>query len=289
MPSPPSLLVFGGGWLGQAVALATRRGGGTAVVTSRDPERRAGLEAAGLTALDPADATALAEAVGQASAVLVTAPPDASGCPGLQALTPAIATAGAWPDWIGYVSSTAVYGDRAGGWTFEDDALNAASIEGARRVRVEREWLDAGRGLGLTIQIFRLPGLYGPGRSVLDRLHAGTAQRVRKPGQVFNRIHADDVVSGLFASMARPMPGAVFNLADDEPTAADTVVEWAARRLGLPPPPEVDWSDPSVSQAMRRFYLDSKRISNARAKAVLGWRPAYPSYREGLEAILAAS
>lgn len=289
MPSPPSLLVFGGGWLGQAAALATRRGGGTAVVTSRDPERRAGLEAAGLTALDPADAPALAEAVGQASAVLVTAPPDQTGCPGLQALTPAIATAGAWPDWIGYASSTAVYGDRAGGWTFEDDALNAASIEGARRVRVEREWLDAGRGLGLTIQIFRLPGLYGPGRSVLDRLRAGTAQRVRKPGQVFNRIHADDVVSGLFASMARPMPGAVFNLADDEPTAADTVVEWAARRLGLPPPPEVDWSDPSVSQAMRRFYLDSKRISNARAKAVLGWRPAYPSYREGLEAILAAS
>jgi len=153
-------------------------------------------------------------------------------------------------------------------------------------VRAERDWLDAGQGMGLTVQIFRLPALYGPGRSPLDRLRDGTARIVRKPGQIFNRIHVEDAVSGLFASMARPRPGAAYTLCDDEPAPADEVMEWAARRLGLPSPPEVDLDDPSVSDAMRRFYLDSKRLSNARAKAELGWRPRYPSYREGLEAML---
>ena len=225
--------------------------------------------------------------MGQATAVLITTPPDAQGCPGLKALIPAITASGAWPDWIGYVSSTAVFGDRAGGWAFEDDDLNAASLEGARRVRAERDWLDAGRGMGLTVQLFRLPALYGPGRSPLDRLRDGTARIVRKPGQIFNRVHLDDAVSGLFASMARPHPGAAYTLCDDEPSAADVVIEGAAQRLGLPLPPEVDLDDPSVSDAMRRFYRDSKRLSNAKAKAELGWRPKYPGWREGLEAMIA--
>jgi nucleoside-diphosphate-sugar epimerase len=286
--SPPvSLLVFGGGWLGRATALEAVRRGGKAVATSRDPDTRATLEAEGIGAVDPADETALAAAVGAATALLITAPPDAQGCPGLKASIPAITASGAWPDWIGYVSSTAVFGDRAGGWAFEDDELNAASLEGARRVRAERDWLDAGRGMGLTVQLFRLPALYGPGRSPLDRLRDGTARIVRKPGQIFNRVHVDDVVSGLFASMARPHPGAAYTLCDDEPSAADVVIEGAAKRLGLPLPPEVDLDDPSVSDAMRRFYRDSKRLSNAKAKAELGWRPMYPSWREGLEALIA--
>lgn len=286
--SPPvSLLVFGGGWLGRATALEAVRRGGKAVATSRDPDTRATLEAEGIGAVDPADETALAAAVGAATALLITAPPDAQGCPGLKALIPAITASGAWPDWIGYVSSTAVFGDRAGGWAFEDDELNAASLEGARRVRAEQDWLDAGRGMGLTVQLFRLPALYGPGRSPLDRLRDGTARIVRKPGQIFNRVHVDDVVSGLFASMARPHPGAAYTLCDDEPSAADVVIEGAAKRLGLPLPPEVDLDDPSVSDAMRRFYRDSKRLSNAKAKAELGWRPMYPSWREGLEALIA--
>jgi nucleoside-diphosphate-sugar epimerase len=285
--APVSLLVFGGGWLGQAAAREAIRRGGRAAATSRDPATRAALSRAGITAVDPADPEVMAEAVAAASAVLVTAPPDAGGCPGARGLIPALTASGAWPDWIGYVSSTAVYGDRAGGWAFEDDALNAATIEGARRVKAEREWLDAGRGLGLTVQLFRLPALYGPGRSVIDRLRDGSARLVRKPGQIFNRIHVDDAVSGLFASVARPEPGGTYTLADDEPAAAEVVMEWAARCLGLPLPPEVEWTDPSVSDAMRRFYLDSKRLSNARAKAALGWRLKYPSYREGIESLLA--
>ncbi|HWQ85113.1 NAD-dependent epimerase/dehydratase family protein [Brevundimonas sp.] len=284
--APASLLVFGGGWLGQAGAREAIRRGGRAVLTSRDAGRRADLTAEGFAAVDPADAAALTAAVAEASAILITAPPEATGCPGVRALLPAITASGSWPDWIGYVSSTAVYGDRAGGWALEDSELNAASLEGARRVRAERDWLDAGQGMGLTVQIFRLPALYGPGRSPLDRLRDGTARLVRKPGQVFNRIHVDDAVSGLFASMARPRPGAAYILCDDEPAPADVVMESAARRLGLPLPPEVDLDDPSVSDAMRRFYLDSKRLSNARAKAELGWRPLYPTWREGLEAMI---
>ena len=285
-PAPSKLLVFGGGWLGRAAAREAVRRGGHAILTSRDPDRRAALAAEGFEAIDAADDAALDGAVADADAILITAPPESDGCPGLKRLVPALTRAGAFPDWIGYVSSTAVYGDRAGGWAFEDDPLNAASLEGARRVRAERDWLDAGQGMGLTVQIFRLPALYGPGRSPLDRLRDGTARIVRKPGQIFNRIHVEDAVSGLFASMARPRPGAAYTLCDDDPAPADAVMEWAARRLGLPSPPEVDLDDPSVSDAMRRFYLDSKRLSNARAKAELGWRPRYPSYREGLEAML---
>ncbi len=285
-PASSSLLVFGGGWLGRAAAREAIRRGGRATLTSRDPARREALTVDGLEAVDPDEEGALDRAVADASAILVTAPPGPAGCPGLQRLIPAITRTGAFPDWIGYVSSTAVYGDRAGGWAFEDDPLNAASLEGARRVRAERDWLDAGRGMGLTVQIFRLPALYGPGRSPLDRLRDGTARIVRKPGQVFNRIHVDDAVAGFFASMARPHPGRAYTLCDDEPAPADVVIEGAARRLGLPNPPEVSLDDPSVSDAMRRFYRDSKRLSNARAKAELGWRPRYASWREGLEALL---
>lgn len=283
-----SLLVFGGGYVGARAARVALGWGMAASATSRNAGRRASLTAAGITALDPEDTAALARAVASASAILITAAPDASGCPGLRALVPALTASGAYPDWIGYISSTAVYGDRDGGWAFEDDDLNASSLEGARRVRAEADWLDAGRGMGLTVQLFRLPGIYGPGRSVMDRLRDGTARLVRKPGQIFNRIHVDDAVSGLFASMARPHPGRAYTLADDEPAPADVVMEWTAARLGLPRPPEVDWTDPSVSEAMRRFYLDSKRLSNARAKAELGWRPAYQTWREGIEAILGA-
>ena len=284
--SPAALLVFGGGWLGRAAAREAVRLGGSADLTSRDPETRRELEAEGFFAVDPADDDALDRAVLETPAILITAPPTADGCPGLNRLIPAITRTGAFPDWIGYVSSTAVYGDRGGGWSFEDDPLNAASLQGARRVRAERDWLDAGQGMGLTVQLFRLPALYGPGRSPLDRLRDGTARLVRKPGQVFNRVHVEDAVAGLFASMARPRPGAAYTLCDDEPSPADVVMESAARRLGLPPPPEVELDDPSVSDAMRRFYRDSKRLSNARAKAELGWRPRYPSWREGLEAML---
>jgi nucleoside-diphosphate-sugar epimerase len=284
-----ALLVFGGGYVGTRAASVALTRGMAVAATSRDAARRAAFQASGIVGVDPTNAAALTAAVAKASAILITAPPEASGCPGLKALIPAITASGAYPDWIGYVSATSVYGDRDGGWAFEDDELNASSLEGARRVRAEADWLDAGRGMGLTVQLFRLPGIYGPGRSVVERLRDGSARLVRKPGQIFNRIHVDDAVAGLFASMDRPHPGRAYTLADDEPAPADVVMEWVAERMGMARPPEVCWTDPSVSDAMRRFYLDSKRLSNARAKAELGWRPAYPTWREGIEAILSES
>ncbi len=282
------LLVFGCGYLGEVAARRALARGQDVMATSRQGERRQALQTLGIEALDPEDADALAQGVKRASAIIVTAPPDAGGCPGARALIPALSRTNSFPDWIGYVSSTGVYGDRAGGWVFEDGALNAASLEGARRVRAEREWLDTGRGLGLTVQLFRLPGIYGPGRSVVDRLRANKALLVRKPGQIFNRIHVRDAARALDAAMANPRPSRAYNVVDDEPAPADKVMEWAAQRLGLALPQEVCWTDERVSDAMRRFYRDSKRVSNARAKAELGWRPDYPSWREGLEAIIAS-
>src|SRR5581483_2894085 len=188
---------------------------------------------------------------------------------------------------IGYLSTTVVYGDRKGRWVFETSPLAAQSLEGARRVGAERDWLEVGRGMGLTVALFRLPGIYGPGRSAFDRVRAGEARRIAAPGQVFSRIHVDDLASGLAASIARPRAGGIYNLCDDEPCANSEVIAYAARLLGLDPPPEIPLSDAALSPAARRFYAESKRVSNARAKAELGWRPAYPTYREGLAAILA--
>jgi len=203
-------------------------------------------------------------------------------------LVPALAQAKAFPDWIGYLSTTGVYGDRRGGWVTEKSRLAAQSLEGARRVSAERDWLEVARGMGLTVSLFRLPGIYGPGRSALDRVRAGEARRIAAPGQVFSRIHADDLAAGLAASIARPRAGGIYNLCDDEPAANSEVIAYAAGLLGLPVPPEIPLAEAQLSAAAQRFYAESKRVSNARAKAELGWRPAYPTYREGLAAILAA-
>ena len=152
----------------------------------------------------------------------------------------------------------------------------------------ERDWLEVGRGMGLTVAIFRLPGIYGPGRSALDRLRTGEARRIAAPGQVFSRLHVDDLAAGLEDSMARPRPGGIYNLCDDEPAPNTEVIAYAAGLLGLPIPPEVPLAEAELSSVARRFYTESKRVSNALAKAELGWRPAYPTYREGLAAVLTA-
>jgi nucleoside-diphosphate-sugar epimerase len=242
----------------------------------------------GVTAIPLDDRSALVEALADTQALLVTAPPGPEGCPGLNTLVPALAQARAFPDWTGYLSTTGVYGDRRGGWVFETSRLAAQSAEGARRVAAERDWLEVGRGMGLTVQVFRLPGIYGAGRSALDRLRAGEARRIAAPGQVFSRIHVDDLAAGLAASIARPRAGGIYNLCDDEPAANSEVLAYAAGLLGLPAPPEVPLADAGLSPTAQRFYAESKRVSNARAKAELGWRPMYPTYREGLAAILAA-
>jgi nucleoside-diphosphate-sugar epimerase len=282
------LFVYGYGYSARALARRLTPQGWTVAATVRSEEDAARLTGEGVTAVPAGDRGSIAAQLAGAQAILVTAAPGPEGCPGLQALVPALATAGAFPDWIGYLSTTGVYGGRRGGWVFEDSHLAAQSVEGARRVGAERDWLEVARGMGLTATAFRLPGIYGPGRSAFDRLREGRATRVVAPGQVFSRIHVDDLAAGLAASIARPRAGGIYNLCDDEPAANSDVVAYAARLLGIEPPPETPLDLQALSPQAQRFYAETKRVSNARAKAELGWRPAYPTYREGLAAILAA-
>ena len=265
-------LIFGYGFIGDAFARSARHAGYDISATARTAEKREGLAAQGVTPVDPTDVEALQAAYAEADAVLITPAPGDDGCPAFAALKPL----GAQHKWIGYLSTTGVYGDRGGGWVFEDSALEPTSNEGRRRVLAESQWLGVGA------QVFRLPGLYGPGRNVIERLMDGTARRIHKPDHVFSRLHHDDCATALMASLNRPRAGGVYNLCDDEPAPADAVLAWAAELCGQPLPPQIAFDDPGLSPNMKRFYQDNKRVSNARAKAELGWHLRYPTYREGL-------
>lgn len=282
------LLLFGYGFSGRALARRMAAEGWDVVATCRDDEGRARIAADGFQPVDLADRPGLVAALRTTQALLVTAPPGPDGCPGLNALVGPLAEAGAFPDWIGYLSTTGVYGDRKGGWVTERSRLAAQSVEGARRVGAERDWLEVARGMGLTVTIFRLPGIYGPGRSAFDRLREGRVRRIAAPGQVFSRIHVDDLAAGLAASIARPRAGGIYNLCDDEPAANSDVIAYAAGLLGIDAPPAIPLAEAGLSGAAMRFYAESKRVSNALAKAELGWRPAFATYREGLAAVLVA-
>jgi nucleoside-diphosphate-sugar epimerase len=280
------LFAFGYGFSAQALARRLRPLGWRVAASCRRPQDAERLRAEGVEPVALDDPDRLAAALAETQAILVSAAPTAAGCPALPVLVPALARAGAFPDWIGYLSTTGVYGDRRGRWVFETSRLAAQSVEGARRVGAERDWAEVGRGMGLTVAAFRLPGIYGPGRSTLDRVREGRARRIVSPGHVFSRIHVDDLAAGLAASIARPRAGAAYNLCDDAPGPNGEVVAYAAELLGLPPPPEVPLTEAKLPPAALRFYAESKRVSNALAKAELGWRPAYPTYREGLQAVL---
>ena len=207
---------------------------------------------------------------------LVSIPPTDAGCP-------AFAKAGDWADTarsITYLSTTGVYGDLGGAWAFEWSPLNPQSTRAEARVLAEYQWASTNRPLA----IVRLPGIYGPGRSPLDRVRSGSARRIVKPGQVFSRVHVDDIASGLEAILLTGARG-VFHLTDDEPAPPQDVIAHAAALLGTAPPPEIAIEDADLSPMAASFYAECKRVSNARAKSALGWRPAYPTYREGLAAI----
>lgn len=216
--------------------------------------------------------------------VLVSVPPDAAGCPVLGGYGGALASLEDLV-WLGYLSTTNVYGDRDGGWVDETSATTPSGERGRRRLEAEQGWLDRHRRAGLPVHIFRLAGIYGPGRSALDAMRAGTARRIVKPGQVFSRIAVEDLVAVLRASIARPRPGAIYNVCDDEPAPQADVVAYAASLLGLAPPPEEDLATANLSPMARSFYDDSKRVSNRLIKDELGVVLRYPSYREGLAAL----
>lgn len=277
----PVLLTLGHGYSARWLA-ATLPEHWSVIGATRSAVKAAEMRASGVEPVDWADHPAVSAAIARADHLLVSMPPDADGDPILARHRADLLAAR--PRWIGYLSTTGVYGDRQGGWAAEEDEPRPVNPRSIWRLAAERAWLET----GLPVQVFRLAGIYGPGRSVLDRLRAGTAQRVVKPGQVFCRIHAEDIAQALRAGMATPVAGRVYNLADDDPASPQDVVAFAAGLLGLPVPPEISFEDADLAPMARSFYAESKRISNARAKAELRLRLLYPDYRTGLQAILAA-
>jgi nucleoside-diphosphate-sugar epimerase len=216
--------------------------------------------------------------------LLVSVPPDEAGDAVLAEHAGDILGLGSLR-WVGYLSTTGVYGDRGGGWVDERSALTPSGERGRRRVAAEAAWLELQRRHGLPLHVFRLAGIYGPGRSALDTVRQGRAQRIDKPGQVFSRIHVADLVAVLRASMARPDPGAVYNVCDDDPAPPEAVIAYACERLGVAPPPPVPFAEAALSPMARSFYDDNKRVDNRRIKEQLGVRLRYPSYRDGLAAL----
>ncbi len=218
--------------------------------------------------------------------ILVSIPPDEHGDPVLDLHGGDIA---ALPglSWLGYLSTTGVYGTRGGDWVDETSELLPTGARGRRRVEAEGGWLDLQKSAGVPAHVFRLAGIYGPGRSPFDALRAGAAKRIDAGTQVFSRIHVDDIANVLLASIARPRPGAVYNVCDDEPAAQEAVIAHAARLLGIEPPPLTPLAEAELTPMARSFYADDKRVANALIKRELGVALAYPNYRAALAAILA--
>ncbi|MEL6414127.1 MAG: SDR family NAD(P)-dependent oxidoreductase [Pseudomonadota bacterium] len=210
--------------------------------------------------------------------LLISAPPGETGCPALQMLGDHAKCAAS----VTYLSTTGVYGDLKGGWAMEWSAVQPQSDRAQRRAQAEAGWLEAHDW----VRLVRLPGIYGPGRSALERVQSGKARRIVKPGQVFSRIHVEDIASGLKSLLQSGALGA-FNLCDDEAAPPQDVIEFAANLLGVTPPPDIHFDEAELSPMGRSFYAECKRVANARIKAATGWRPKYPTYREGLSAIAA--
>ena len=254
-----SMLIFGLGYSAKAIAARLREQGWAVRATGRDGD------------LAFADRAGVAYALDAATHVLSSVPPGEAD-PVLAAYGPKLGG-----KWLGYLSSTGVYGDTAGAWV--DESAPIGTGRRSARAEADRAWQALGA------RVFRLPGIYGPGRSALDRVRAGAAHRIDAPGQVFSRIHVDDLASGVVAGLAAP-PGD-YNLADDEPAGQNSVIEEACRLLGVEPPPLARLDDAGLSPQARAFYSENRRVANGKAKRVLGWRPAYPTFREGLRALSA--
>jgi len=228
-----------------------------------------------------------AERISSATHLLTTIAPGPDGDPVLNHHREALLGHAGRLERIAYLSTTAVYGDHGGGWIDETTLLAPGTARARQRVAAEDAWREMAGNLGVPLDIFRLSGIYGPGRNQLVALGAGTAKRINKPGHVFNRIHVEDIATTLAAAFATAAPGAVYNVADNEPAPPQEVVGFAAEVLGMPPPPEIAFADAEMSPMAREFYSESKRVSNRAIIDHLGVKLAYPTYREGLTALAA--
>ncbi len=282
------LFCFGLGYTAEALAGALLAEGWRVGGTARDPAARERLTAAGfeMHGFDRESPLAgPAEALAGTTHLLSSVPPDAAGDAVLDRHASDIAALGGLR-WVGYLSTTGVYGDRDGGWVDEASDRAPTTGRGERRVLAEDGWLDLWRRHGVPVHLFRLAGIYGPGRNALETVRSGRAQRVVKPGQVFSRIHRDDIVRVLRASMERPDPGAAYNVCDDEAAPPQDVIAYACGLLGVAPPPETAFDAAALSPMARSFYRDNKRVANRRIKEELGVTLAWPNYRDGLKALL---
>ena len=274
-----TLLSIGHGYSAQALARRLLPQGWQILGTTRTEAGAKALRATGIDALVWPEAD-LSAALAKATHLLTSVAPGDSD-PVLQAVGPQIARSAL--NWVGYLSTTAVYGHHNGDWVDETTPLAPTTARGAARVQAEADWT----ALGLPLHIFRLAGIYGPGRGPFEKVRDGSARRIHKAGQVFSRIHVDDIARVLHAALLRPHPG-VYNVCDDDPASPEDILGLAAEMLGLPPPPIVPYEQADMTPMALSFYAENKRVRNDRNKTVLGVTLDYPTYREGLAAILAA-
>jgi len=273
------VFIFGLGYTGAAIARRLKLAGWHVGGTEREAGARAKLTAEGIEVRNFPDAAA---ALAGATHILSTAQTGDAGDPVLARYRDAILAAK--PRWIGYLSTTGVYGDSGGAWVDEDTPVNPMQDRTRRRVEAEYAW----RALSPAAHVFRLAGIYGPGRSQFEALREGSARRYDKPGQVFSRIHVEDIASVVAASMTRPNPGRIYNVCDDEPAPPAEVVAYAAELIGLAPPPLLPFEPSKLTPMAASFYAENRRVRNDRIKRELGVSLRYPTYREGLTALARA-
>ena len=284
-PMTKTLLSFGHGYSARALARLLLPQGWTIYGTTRNLDKADNLRTEGVTPILWPDGD-LSTAFDTATHLLISAGPDAGGDPVLNLYRDRIAAIAPRLEWAGYLSTTGVYGDHQGGWVTEDTPLTPSTQRGQMRVDAEAAW----RAIpGLPLHIFRLAGIYGPGRGPFEKVRQGTARRIVKPGQVFSRIHVDDIAQVLEASIRQPNPGAAYNVCDNDPAPPQDVIGYAAGLLGLPAPPEVPFDEAGMTPMARSFYAESKRVDNTRIKQELGVGLIYPDYRSGLKALLEAT
>lgn len=279
------LLSFGHGYSAQALARLLLPQGWRITGTTRSPDKAKVINASGAQALvwpdHEVDLTDVTH-------VLTSVSPKDGADPVLLALEDQLAAVAPKLEWVGYLSTIGVYGDHQGGWVDESTPLTPSTRRGQDRVTAEAAWSALADRTGLPLHIFRIAGIYGPGRGPFSKVRAGTARRIIKEGQVFSRIHVEDIAQVLAASIARPNPGAIYNLCDDDPAPPQDVIAYAAELLGLPVPPAIAFENAEMTPMARSFYAESKRVRNDLIKDELGVVLKYPDYRTGLQALLAA-
>ncbi len=274
------IALLGAGYVARALIPTLGKMGWEIIATTRGGQNFSGCETYAYDAEDGISGT-LKTALRGCTAIISSIPPKRDRDPVVKDLSRLDLQS---VEWAAYLSATSVYGDRAGQWAFEDELLFPTLKRGRRRVLAELDWLES----GLPVHVFRLAGIYGPGRDPFDKILSGAAKVIEKPGHIVNRIHVEDILAALLSSMKNPNPCTVYNIADGHPAPPGDVLDYAAQLCGAPKPPRYALDKADISDMARSFYAETKRVAIDRAASELGFVPKYPTYREGLSAVWAA-